>query len=178
MVEPEVTLDSEWVYQGRRISVRRERVRLADGSETIRDIVDHPHSVVIVAVDDDHHVLLVRQYRKALEQALLEAPAGAIEPHEEPVECAQRELREEAGVAAANLTLVGRFWTAPGMLTELMYAYLATGLTEDALPADEDERIAVERVPFAEAVSAARAGALEDAKTIAALLMAERHVLG
>ena len=178
MAEQEVTIESERVFQGRRISVRVERVRLADGTETSRDIVDHPDAVVIVAVEPSGDVLFVRQYRKALGVELLELPAGVMDPGEEPLQAAQRELREETGYAASELTEMGSFYSAPGTMTELLHAYLATGLVEDPLPADVDERIELERMPFADALAMARAGGLHDAKSLAALLLAEPRVAG
>ena len=176
MANTEETVSTERVFQGRRVSVRVDRVRLADGTFTTRDIVDHPNSVVVVAVDDRGNVLLVRQYRKATESELLELPAGVIDPGEEPLAAAQRELREETGHAASEMRELGYFFAAPGSMTECLYSFLATGLREDALPADEDERIELERVPFSEAVRLARSGEIHDAKTLASLLLAEPHV--
>ena len=148
MAEPEITIGTERVFTGKRFSVRVDRVRLADGSESTRDIVEAPNAVVVVAVDDEGHVLMVRQYRKAPERELLELPAGVIDPGETPFESAQRELREEVGMAAGRLTELGSFFAAPGGLTECVYAFLATELRADPLPPDEDERIEVERAPF------------------------------
>ena len=176
--EPEKTVSSERVYEGSRINVRRDIVSLPDGGTAQRDIVEHPDAVSIVAVDSDNNVVLVRQYRRAPKLFLLEVPAGVMDPGEEPIQTAQRELREETGFAAATLDFLGDFYTAPGILTERMYAFLATGLTEDALPPDEDEDIEVERVPLAKAMEMARSGELNDAKSIVSLLMAERRLNG
>jgi ADP-ribose pyrophosphatase len=176
VTEPEKTISSELVYEGSRITVRRDVVSLPDGSTAQRDIVEHPNAVSIVAVDSDNNVVLVRQYRRAPKLFLLEVPAGVMDPSEEPVEAAQRELREETGLAADKLDFLGDFYNAPGILTERMYAFLATGLTEDALPPDEDEDIEVERVPLAKAMEMARSGDLNDAKSIVSLLMAERRL--
>ena len=172
-----MTLSSERVFTGKRFSVRVERVRLADGTQTTREIADCPNSVAIAAIDDDQNVLLVRQYRKAAGRELLELPAGVIEGDDEPLETAQRELREETGFAAAELTELGHFYVAPGGVTECLYAFLGTGLTHDPLVPDADERIELVRMGFRDAVEMARSGQLHDAKTIAALLMAERHML-
>ena len=178
MAEPEVTLSSERVFAGKRFGVRVERVRLADGTEAVREVAEHPNSVVIVALDDDQNVLLVRQYRKAVERELLELPAGVIEGDDEPVETAQRELREETGFAAGELTELGHFYPSPGGLTECLYAFLGTSLTHAPLDPDDDEQIELVRMGFREAAEMARSGAFHDAKTIASLLMAERHLLG
>ena len=176
MAEPEVTISSELVFQQERVSVRVDRVRLADGAEGTRYVIDVPEVVVIVAVDADGDLLLVRQYRRQIERDLLELPAGVIEPGEAPVDAAQRELREETGYAAAQLTEIGGFYAAPGTMSEYLHAFLATGLTNDPLPADDDERIVLERIPLAEAMVRARAGELHDGKTLATLLLAERHL--
>ena len=170
---PETTISSERVYEGKRISVRVEHVRLTDGTESIRDIVDHPNAVVILAVDDDSKILFVRQYRKAPEAELLELPAGVMDPGEiDPLKAAQRELREETGHAAGNLIQLGSFYSAPGTMTELLYCFLARQLTYDPLPMDDDERIGLERMSFADAVVAARAGLFQDSKTLASLFLA------
>ena len=177
MVDPEVTVSSEQMYVGKRISVRLEHVRLSDGTESLRDIVDHPDAVVILAVDGDGQVLFVRQYRKAPEVELLELPAGVMDPGEtDPMGSAQRELREETGYAAGWLTQLGSFYSAPGTMTELLYCFLARDLTYDPLPADDDERIELERMSFDDAVSAARSGVFQDSKTLASLLLAAPHL--
>ena len=173
MSEPERTLETERIYRGECIGVRKDRVSLSDGTITYREIVEHPNAVCIVAVDDQRNVLMVRQYRKSAEVALLEVPAGTIEEGESPEACAERELREETGFGAGRLQPLGEFWTTPGFTTELMYAFLATGLRADTLPADFDERIELERVPLLQAMEMARTGKVNDAKSIAALLMAE-----
>ena len=179
MLDPEVTISSERKYMGKRIAVRLEHVRLSDGTESVRDIVDHPDTVVILAMDENGDVLFVRQYRKAPDVELLELPAGGMEPGEtEPMESAQRELREETGYAAGELIPLGSFYSAPGTMTELLYSFLARDLTYDPLPADEDERIELERMSFRDAVTAAREGRFQDAKTLASLMLAAPYVLG
>lgn len=177
MVEPEVTIAVEREHQGKRIKVRLERIRLADGTETLRDVVVHPDAVVIVAADADNNVLFVRQYRKAPGKVLLELPAGVLDhPGEVPREAALRELREETGHTAARLTPLGTFFSAPGTMTECLYAFLAQDISFDPLPADEDERIEVERIPYEEAVASAQTGLFQDAKTLAALFLAGPHL--
>jgi ADP-ribose pyrophosphatase len=176
MADPEVTIGVVREHQGKRIKVRLERIRLADGSETQRDIVLHPDSVVIAAVDGEGQVLLVRQYRKATGKELVELPAGVMEAGETPLEAALRELREETGHTAARMTHLGSFYSAPGTMTECLHAFLAQDIAFDPLPADDDERIEVERMPFERAVARARQGAFEDAKTLAALFLAAPRV--
>ena len=173
MAEPEVTIGVEREHIGKRITVRLERIRLADGTETLRDVVYHPNAVVIVPVDDRGNVLFVRQYRKAPGKELLELPAGVLDhPGERPFDAALRELREETGHTASELIELGSFFSAPGTMTELLHAFLARGLTHDPQPADEDERIEVERIPFERAVAMARDGRIQDAKSLASLFLA------
>ena len=168
----EPTIESRRIYSGKIISVRVDTITLPDGGTSQREIVEHGDSVVVVPVDDQQRVLLVRQYRKALEKSLLEAPAGGIEEGESPEEGVHRELQEEIGFKPGILRRLGGFWMTPGFCTEYMHAYLATNLQESALPSDEDENIEVVPVPLSEVESLIRSGEIEDAKSIAALLMA------
>ena len=176
MPESQVTISSRLGYEGHRIKVRSDHVRMSNGAESTVDVIEGPDAVTIVAIDDEQNVLLVRQYRKAPERELLELPAGGLEPGEVALDAAQRELREETGHAAGRMVELGTFYSAPGLLTELTYVYLAHDLREDPLPSDEDEEIELERMSFDDAVAAARDGRLRDLKTLAALLLAAPHV--
>ena len=174
---PEQQLSSRSLFEGRVVSVRVDEVRLAGGGSAVREVVDHRPAVVIVPIDDLGRVLMVRQYRYAVSETLLEAPAGIIEDGEEPSETAQRELQEEVGRIAGDLRKLGEFWATPGFCNELMHAYVARDLRHSDLPADEDEDITVVPVPMTEALDMVRTGQIRDAKTIAALLLA-KHVSG
>ena len=166
---------SEVLYRGRILSLRRDSVVLTKGErqvEAVREVVEHDPTVVIVPVDDDDNVLLVRQYRHSTGQVLLEAPAGGIEPGEDPQQAVQRELQEETGHTARKVVPLGGFWIAPGWATEYMHAFLASGLVPAQACPDEDEEIEVERVPRSSVLDLIRRGDIQDAKSIAALLMA------
>jgi 8-oxo-dGTP pyrophosphatase MutT (NUDIX family) len=165
----ERTVGSERVFDGRLISVRVDSVELTGGRVARREIVEHPGAVAIVAWDGER-VALVRQWRHATGRAMLELPAGTLDPGEEPAATARRELAEECGVAASRWREGPRFWTAPGFCTELMHLFVATDLS----PADgslaEDEEIEVEWRTLTDVVAAIDAGEIADAKTIAGIL--------
>ena len=171
-METEQSLGSETVFDGKIVRVRVDDVLLPSGDEVVREVVEHAPAVVVVPFDPDGNVVLVRQYRHPAGQAVLEAPAGVVEEPESPDECAQRELQEEAGYVSRDLRALGGFWMSPGYCTEFMYPYLAKDLVPSRLAADEDERINVERFPVSRIPKLIRVGEIQDAKTIAALLMA------
>src|SRR5688500_5657767 len=127
-IEPEVGLSKEMVYDGKLFKVVREVVRIANGNERPREIVEHPGAVALVAVDADGKLLMVRQYRRAATKVLLEIPAGTREKGEDSEACARRELIEETGYEATHVRKLGGFFSAPGFCTEYLDCYLMTGL--------------------------------------------------
>ena len=151
----ETVLASERIYEGRLI------------------IVEHPGAVAIIALDEAERVLLVKQYRHAVRAVTLEIPAGTLEPDEDPLEAAQRELREETGYRAGQLERLGGIYTAPGFSTEYIHFFLATQLTADRLTMDEDEVIDLLRSPLAGVVELVRSGQIDDGKTVGGLLLAQ-----
>lgn len=170
----EPTISSQAIFSGRIIDVRVDTVRLKNGRESTREIVDHAPSICVVPVDADGNVLLVRQYRKPTNDFLLEVPAGGIEEGETPEEATRRELQEEIGHTADKLESLSAFWLAPGWCSEYMYAFLATGLQPSTLDSDDDEFIDVVRVPLSDSGDLIRRGEIQDAKSVASLLLAER----
>ena len=170
--QPEPTVESQVIYQGRILSLRVDTVRLAGGRLTTREIAEHSDSVCVVPVDEQGNVLLVRQYRKPVEDFLLEIPAGGVEPGEDPQETALRELQEEISYSAGNVQHLASFWVSPGWCTEYMHAYLATDLRPASLDPDYDEAITVERVPLANVSELIHSGEIRDGKSIASLLLA------
>ena len=169
-------LKSEILLKGRAFTIRRDYLKTPDNRETKFDIIEHGGSVVIIPVDENGNVLLVRQYRHAASMDLLELPAGTLDDGEPPEVCAAREIREETGMAAGKFVELGSFYLAPGYSTEYMHVFLATDLSEDPLEADDDEFLSVESVPLAEAIRMAERGEMPDAKSLAALLMARSHL--
>lgn len=168
-------IQSTTTYSGRAFDVQKVHVRLPNGREGIYDLVHHPGAVTIVPVADGK-IWFVRQYRVGARQSLLELPAGTLEPNEDPLPAAAREIREEIGMAAAELRLLGEFYMAPGYSTEHMWVFLATGLRSDPLPGDDDEFLQVETIPVAQVYEMARSGQIIDGKTLAALLMAQPFI--
>ncbi|MCL5025909.1 MAG: NUDIX hydrolase [Chloroflexi bacterium] len=168
----EVTLSSEQVYDGRVVSLRLDRVRLPDGREVTREVVEHRGAVAIVPVEDDGQIVMVRQYRTPAGKILLEIPAGSMEEGEDPHACAQRELEEETGLTADVLEPLTFFYSAPGYCTEVIYLYhQARGLRPASRQADDDENIVVERVSLLQALAMVQMGEICDAKSIVGLLM-------
>lgn len=168
----ETVLSSEKIYDGKIVHLHVDTVRLSDGKESKREVVSHGGAVCIVPVQEDGTTLLVRQFRLPAGKILLEIPAGTLEKGEEPQACALRELEEEIGYKAANIRLLFACYLAPGYSTEKIHAYIATGLTKTQTHFDEGENLELVTMPLAEAVQRVLAGELEDAKTIAALLVA------
>ena len=166
-------LKTEITYRGRAFTIRRDSLRLPDGHETRFDIVEHVGSVIIIPLDSQGNLLFVRQYRHAAGLDLLELPAGTLDEGEAPKACAHREIREETGMAAGTMRALGGFYLAPGYSTEYMHVFLATDLRPDPLEADADEFLSVETIPLGRALEIARAGEILDAKSLAALLLAQ-----
>lgn len=178
----EELISTEVIKQGRILEFRIDTVQAADGHRSTRDIAGHPGGVCVVAIDAEDRVLLVRQWRHATGGALLEIPAGTLDRHddgsiEEHAGAAARELEEETGSIAGTWRYLGSFYTAPGFTSELMHLYLATDLrAADAggLGPDEDERLELRAIPFAEAVAMAERGELRDAKSLIGLFWVDR----
>ena len=175
-------MDSRVLHRGRYLTFRIDTIERADGSRATREIAGHPGAVAILALDAEDRVLMVRQYRVAAGQALLEIPAGTLDVAddgtiEDPDLAAPRELEEETGMRAGSWRLLARFYTAPGFTSELMHLYLATDLRladGQRLGPDEDEHLLLERLPWREALAAADRGEIADAKSLVGLLWLAR----
>lgn len=169
-------LKSETAFAGRAFSVRLDEVEYLPGRSTRMEIVEHTGAVTMVPLDGDGHLWFIRQYRHAAGEVILELPAGTLAAGEDPAAGADRELQEEIGMKAGRLTRLISFFLAPGYSTELMHVFLATELLPSVLEQDEDEMITVERLPVARALELAAHGAVRDAKSLAALFAAARHL--
>ena len=173
---PERVLETRRVYEGRVVRLRVDTVALPDGRSAQREVAEHAPVVVIIPLDGDGNVLMVRQYRLPVKQFLLELPAGGIDPGESVEEAVQRELREETGQRAGRLERLAAFYASPGYCDELMHLFLATELEHGPLAGDSDESIEVVRMPLAEALALVEQGEICDAKTIIGLWAAARRI--
>ena len=168
-------VSGEELFRGGFLRLRRDVVRLPDGSQTVREYVRHPGAVAIVAVTGEDTVILERQYRYPLGRDFVEIPAGKLEPDEGRLETAKRELLEETGYAAAEWTRLGLIHNAIGYSDEGIELWLATGLEKRTAKLDEGEFLEVFSLPFEEALAMAADGRISDAKTIIGLYWAERR---
>lgn len=167
----ETTLKSEKIFNGKVIRLQVDDVELPNGKTSKREIIKHPGAVAILALTSDNKIILVEQYRKPMERALVEIPAGKLEPGEVPELTAVRELEEETGYACEKLEHIISFYTSPGFADELVHLYLAKGLQKKDNPksADEDEFVELLEVTLDEAIQLIEAKKIYDAKTAYAI---------
>ena len=169
----EIPRTEDTMWQGRIFDVNRLNVALPDGRMAQRDVVRHPGAVAIVALTDDGRICLVRQYRTALGRVTVEIPAGKLDPGEDPLECANRELLEETGMRAERMAFLTTIATGVGFCDELIHMYMATGLSFAASDPDADEFINVDLVPLDELIDAVLDGRIEDCKTVTGALICD-----
>lgn len=169
----EKPLTEDVVWTGRIFNVNRLRVELPNGKEAVRDVVRHPGAVAIVALTDDGRICLVRQYRTSLARVTVEIPAGKLDPGEDPLTCAKRELREETGMEADQMAFLTTIATSDGFTDELIHIYMATGLRFVESDPDDDEFINVDLVPLSELIDAVLDGRIEDCKTVTGALICD-----
>jgi ADP-ribose pyrophosphatase len=174
-------ISSRTVYRGPVFSVTTDHVLEPGGIKARRDLIHHSGSVVVLAVDDSRatpRVLLERQYRHAAGDYLWELPAGRIDPGEDELTAAKRELLEETGYRAQNWRRILKFYATPGFVAETMAVYLATGLRRGAAQPEEDELIYKRLVPLPSAVRMVLGGTIQDAKTISSVLWLDHTTRG
>ncbi|MDR1292673.1 MAG: NUDIX hydrolase [Clostridiales Family XIII bacterium] len=171
MIIEEKTVESELIYEGKILNLRRDKVTSRSGL-SYREIVEHSGGIVIIGLTDEGRVPMVRQYRKAAEAAVLEIPAGKLEKGEDPAEAAARELKEETGYTAASISYLFKGYSSIGYSTEILRFYLAEGLVAGDTDFDENEAIEIEEYTPDELYSMAVNGELIDQKTIVAALIA------
>lgn len=174
----ETELASDTVFSGGFLQVKRDRVRLPDGNISLREWIDHPGAVVVVGVLDNGKMLFERQFRYPLHRVFLELPAGKIDQGEHPLDTARRELKEETGYRAKNWCHLGTMHPCIGYSNERIEIFLAHGLSYVGSALDEGEFLEVIELSLADALLAVRDGEITDAKTITALLWAEKTYTG
>ncbi|NUQ63670.1 MAG: NUDIX hydrolase [Pirellulales bacterium] len=165
--EPEVLLDAK------RFQVVRKYQRTPSGERLARQIIRHPGAVVVLPLLEGDRVVLIDNYRIAVDEMLLELPAGTLEPNEAPLETAHRELAEETGYRAGSMELLVRFASSPGILSEQMHLFLATGLTAGEMALEKGEEIRPKIVAWDDALAMAADGRIRDAKTLVGILFYE-----
>ncbi len=170
----EELIESQVLYRGRVVTLRIDTVRLPNGRIARREIVEHHGAVAIVPLLDSETVLLIRQYRQAVGEVLLEIPAGTLEPGESPEACAQRELEEETGYRAGQMRKLFSQYLAPGYSQEVLHVYLAESLQPTRQQLDEDELTELVPTPLHQIADMILEGTIKDSKTIAGLLMTLR----
>ena len=166
----EEPISSEIAWSGKIFDVERMQVRLPNGRTSVRDIVRHHGAVAIVALTETGKIALVRQYRASLGRVTVEIPAGKLEPGEDPLACARRELKEETGFVPGRIAYLTTIASSCGFSDELIHIYLATQLDFEGAQPDEDEFLNVDLVPVNELVDAVLDGKIEDAKTVVGAL--------
>jgi ADP-ribose pyrophosphatase len=166
----EKTIKSEEIYSGRVVHLRKDEVILPDGRRSTREIVEHPGAVVILAQNNRGQLVMVKQFRKAIEDVLLELPAGTIEPSEEIIACAQRELEEETGYRAQKWERIFDFYSSPGFCNEKLTLYFAQNLTRTKSNTDYDEFIEIVELDIEKIRLLLQKDKIRDAKTLIGIL--------
>lgn len=164
-------LSSEMKFDGKLIKVTYD-IADVNGKEAWREVVHHPGASAVVAIDEDNRIIMEKQFRYALNDYLLEIPAGKLDAGEDPLVCAKRELEEETGIIASEWISLGTIATSPGFCNEVIHLYVAKGLSKGEIHWDEDEYVEVERYTFDELLQRISEEKIKDSKTLSALLLA------
>ena len=170
----EKQLSFDYKFKGRIINLRVDEALLPNGATATREVVEHNGGICVVPITENGEVLMVEQYRYPYGEVILEIPAGKRDGDEEPLEGGKRELREETGAVAENYTFLGELYPTPGYCGEVIYMYLATGLSFGETDPDDDEFLNVKKIPLEKAVDMIMKGEIKDAKTQTAILKVER----
>ncbi|MEA4894121.1 MAG: NUDIX hydrolase [Oscillospiraceae bacterium] len=160
-------------YNGLIVNTSLDRVMLQNGEHTLREVVEHPGGVTVIPIDDNGFVYCVRQFRYPMLEHLLEVPAGKLEKEEEPLQCAERELSEETGITASEYVYLGKIYPSPGFCREILYIYMARGLSFGTAHPDHNEFLDVEKIHIDELVRLVMGNEITDAKTVIAVLKAK-----
>ena len=168
-------LSSELKFDGKLIKVTYD-IADVNGKEAWREVVHHPGASAVVAIDEDNRIIMEKQFRYALNDYLLEIPAGKLDAGEDPLVCAKRELEEETGIIASEWISLGTIATSPGFCNEVIHLYVAKGLSKGEIHWDEDEYVEVERYTFDELLQRIKEEKIKDSKSLSALLLAMPYI--
>ena len=168
-------LSSEMKFDGKLIKVTYD-IADVNGKEAWREVVHHPGASAVVAIDEDNRIIMEKQFRYALNDYLLEIPAGKLDAGEDPLVCAKRELEEETGIIASEWISLGTIATSPGFCNEVIHLYVAKGLSKGEIHWDEDEYVEVERYTLDELLQRIKEETIKDSKTLSALLLATPYI--
>ena len=168
-------LSSEMKFDGKLIKLTYD-IADVNGKEAWREVVHHPGASAVVAIDEDNRIIMEKQFRYALNDYLLEIPAGKLDAGEDPLVCAKRELEEETGIIASEWISLGTIATSPGFCNEVIHLYVAKGLSKGEIHWDEDEYVEVERYTFDELLQRINDEKIKDSKTLSALLLAMPYI--
>ena len=168
-------LSSEMKFDGKLIKVTYD-IADVNGKEAWREVVHHPGASAVVAIDEDNRIIMEKQFRYALNDYLLEIPAGKLDKGEDPLVCAKRELEEETGIIASEWIRLGTIATSPGFCNEVIHLYVAKGLSKGEIHWDEDEYVEVERYTFDELLQRITEEKIKDSKSLSALLLAMPYI--
>ena len=172
----ETTISQKTVYEGVIVNVRLDEIQLPDGRPGRRELIEHPGAVAVFAIDEQDRVVLVRQYRYAVGEPVLELPAGKLEPGEDPRDSALRELEEETGLQPKTVLPMGVAYSSPGILQETLHLYFAKDLVQADAHPDDGEFVEVLRIPYGELMDMVRRDEIKDGKTLAGILKAQRFL--
>lgn len=172
----EKQLSSTEIFDGVAIHLYKDEILLPNGKKGVREVVRHPGAVCVIPVTDDGDVVFVNQFRYAFNKVTLEIPAGKLEKGEDHLKAALRELSEETGLSAEKVVPMGELYTTPALIDEVIYMYLAQGLTDGEQHLDEDEFINVTKIPLEKAVQMVMNGEIKDSKTQIMILKAEKYL--
>ncbi|MGM9551666.1 MAG: NUDIX hydrolase [Clostridia bacterium] len=172
----EIGISQEYKFRGKIVNLRVDTVKTPEGNTALREIVEHPGGVGIVALDEENNVYMEWQYRRPFDDVIYEIPAGKLEKGEDPKESAIRELEEEVGLKAKNWVYLGPSLATPGFCTEVLHVYLARDLYQGKIHRDADEVLVIEKVPLDTLVEKVMSGEIKDGKSIIGILKTKEYL--
>ncbi len=176
MITNETTVSSDLIYTGKTIQLRVDTVEVPNKGYQKREIIEHKGAVAIIAITKENKLVLVKQYRKAIERELYELPAGKMEIGETPIDCAMRKLKEETGYSSDSLKLVHKYYATPGFSNQLVFIYLANDLVLEKQELEEDKCLEVHEIDLDKAYEMLNENEICDSKTVIGLLLTKELI--